>query len=153
MRACDHCPWRRSNQGLKTPGGWYTKKNLRRLWTRLRRGESMSCHPTDPRMNHDDEACPPDYRPAAPGTEVRECMGALILQQREVMRVQAMNDPDDPSSILAYFRGRRPGLTRQGLAAVYERALFAGALGGKEMPKPDLSDDDVYYEPLAEESP
>lgn len=48
--ACLACPWRLSNQGRPTPGGWYTRRNLDRLWAGLRRGTRMSCHPTDPRM-------------------------------------------------------------------------------------------------------
>jgi hypothetical protein len=28
--------------------GWYTKANLQRLWAGMRRGEDMTCHPTDP---------------------------------------------------------------------------------------------------------
>ena len=45
---CQACPWRVENHGKRHPDGWYTKANLRRLWSGIRRGEEMSCHPTDP---------------------------------------------------------------------------------------------------------
>lgn len=53
---CAQCPWRTSNQGKRHPDGWYTKANLRRLWAGLRRGERMTCHPTDPANPVSDKA-------------------------------------------------------------------------------------------------
>lgn len=63
--ACSACPWRLANQGKRHPDGWYAKANLSRLWSRLRRGEAMSCHPSDP------------------NNEVSEKAQALGLQGRE----------------------------------------------------------------------
>lgn len=47
---CLACPWGTANRSRPTPGGWYSRRNLDRLWSGLRRGARMSCHPTDPRM-------------------------------------------------------------------------------------------------------
>lgn len=79
-RACDQCPWRKSNQGKRTSGGWYTKANLRRLWSGIRSGDSpgMTCHPTDPDNPPND-----DGRQASEGATTHECYGALLLVARE----------------------------------------------------------------------
>lgn len=129
--ACAACPWRTKNQGTPHPHGWYTKSNLARLWAKLRHGDSMSCHPTDPNVE-----VPEGTKPVPEGTETRECMGGLILQQREMMRFQ-----DAPSS----YPKRAPQMTKRGLAVLVNRSIFSMH---KPMPLPDLNDSDVQYEPL-----
>lgn len=145
-RACAACPWRRSNQGKRHPDGWFSKKNLRRLWARLRRGESMTCHPTDP-----NNPVPPGFTPAPAGAKTAECTGALILQQREVMNFQAViaEDPNRRDALREYRRRHPAGMSREGLAEVVSRAVFAGTpFAGGVMTRPDLSDPDVGYERL-----
>lgn len=137
---CVHCPWRPSNQGKRHPDGWYTKANLQRLWAQLRRGERMSCHPTDPGNPVSERAQAAGYRPAPVHSRVRECTGALVIQQREFMLLQ-----DGCGADLARYRRERPkGLTRDGILQLLERAVFGGSpLGGTTMTRPDLSQPDV----------
>ena len=73
--ACDQCPWRRSNHGKPTRGGFFRKDNLRRLWGQLRgaspdsMGGRQSCHLTDPsHPDHIEAGAKPDAKP-------RECPG------------------------------------------------------------------------------
>ena len=73
-KMCPRCPWRIANHGKRTPGGFYTKKNLQRLWSQVRRGlKPQSCHMTDP--SH------PDHVAAgAPlSAQVHECPGSVAL--------------------------------------------------------------------------
>lgn len=149
-KPCAGCPWIASNAGKRHPDGWYTKANLARLWAKLRQGEGMSCHRTDPGNPVSDRAQAAGYRPVPDRAAVRECAGALILQQREFMRLQ-----DDCGVDLRLYRRRHPrGLTRQGAMALVERAVFGGTpVGGRKLPKPDLNDVAVQYEPLGEWAP
>lgn len=140
---CADCPWRTSNQGKRHPGGWYTKANLQRLWSGLRRGERMTCHPTDP-----DNPVPEGWRKAPLGRATAECTGALILQQREMQRV---SDILEAGGALSDYRRAHPrGLTQFGVAKLVGELLFGGApvIGSLEMSKPDLNSPDVSYERL-----
>lgn len=124
-KACSACPWRRSNQGKPHPDGWYTKKNLTRLWAGLRSADApgMSCHPTD-----SDNPVPEGHATVPEGVEKRECAGSLLIVQRELKRFEA--DPE------GYTKGRRTRkLTRAGLAYWgLSRAVFGGTpLGGLAM--------------------
>jgi hypothetical protein len=142
---CRACPWRIDNHSKPHPDGWYTKANRDRLWSKLRRGEGMSCHPTDPRNPVSDRAQEVGYRPAPEHAEVRECVGALVLQQREG---QIINDMLTAGGTFTGYRKRRPrGLTREGIAVVIERLIFGGTLGTRAMPKPDLNAP-VGHDPL-----
>lgn len=141
--ACAACPWRASNQGKRHPGGWYTKANLRRLWSKLRTGDGMTCHPTDP-TNPVPDGLP---RPSDDAT-THECAGALILQQREVMRLQDYDNYRD------YKRAHPLGLTREGAGVIISRFVFGrkelGVFAARTMPKPNLNDLDVQYEIVGE---
>lgn len=141
-RACSHCPWRISNQGKRTTDGFYSKANLHRLWSVMKQGELMSCHPTDPRMNEFESA--PRVRD---GATTHICTGATILAQREWMRFQtiAQAHPDrDPFRVYRALEG--PRMTRDGLfatamqASVGESNPLITAVG-----HPDLGDLDVQY--------
>lgn len=145
--ACKACPWRLANQGKRHPDGWYTKANLRRLWAGLRRGEDMSCHPTDPANPVSDQAREQGYREAPAHSDVRECVGSVLLRQREMVLLDRNYDND-----MASYRSRRPrGLTKEGIAAVALRAALGGTiLGGARMPRPDLNDTEIGYGPLGE---
>ncbi len=148
--ACLACPWRLSNQGKPHPDGWYTKKNLARLWAGLRRGEDMSCHPSDPNNPISENAQQRGYRPAPDHSKARECAGSLVLRQREV----TLLNRDHEGDTRAYRRARPRGLTRDGIAAVVSRALFGGTpLGGAPMARPDLNDLDIGYEVLGDWTP
>ena len=149
-KPCAACPWRRSNQGKRHPGGWYTKANLRRLWNKLRGGERMTCHPTDP-----DNPVPTGREPVPEDAVTHECCGALILQQREFMALQsrlAAPGADAKSAMKQYRKDQPRGLTREGVMVLLNRALF-GSVEGSTMTRPDLSDPDVYYEVLAQQPP
>lgn len=151
---CAHCPWRISNQGKPHPDGWYTKKNLRRLWVGMRRGERMTCHPTDPDNPVTPKAIARGYKPAPENARTNECAGALILQQREYMRFQAIVESLSPTErigdAMRRYRAAHPrGLTRDGLVALVERAMFGGSpLDNLAMTKPDLNQDDVGHPDL-----
>lgn len=143
---CVHCPWRTANHGKRHPDGWYTAANRRRLWTKLRTGESMSCHPTDP-GNPVPEGC----RAVPEGTVTHECTGALILQQREVMRLQSITDTG--GSIRDYRRRWPLGMTVAGLAVIVSRHMFRGTpMAGIPMASPDLNEP-VSHLPLGEWRP
>lgn len=145
--ACRACPWRLSNQGKPHPDGWYTKKNLMRLWAGLRRGERMSCHPTDPENPVSEQAQARGYRPAPDHADTRECMGSLVLTQREVMLLDREHGADPRRD----RRARTRGLTRDGIASLIERVMFGGSvLGGQPMPRPNLNDPDIGYAPLGD---
>lgn len=119
---CAACPWLTANQGRRTKGGWYTKANLRRLWTGLRTGEApgMTCHPTDPQHPAPDgrpDAVPPD------GSDFHECHGAAVLMQREIGILEGAG------SFARYRRlSQAPSMTVEGLFAYAERALFGDSI-------------------------
>lgn len=131
---CRQCPWLTSNHGKPHPDGWYTKANRARLWAGLRRGEAMSCHPTDPGNPVSLRAQAQGYQPAPAHAERRECAGALILQQRELQLAS------EAPALSTYLRARARGLTRVGVARLVERVAFGGTpFGGRAMPRPDLN--------------
>jgi hypothetical protein len=139
---CAQCPWRRSNQGRPHPHGWYTRKNLRRLWNGLRTGEApgMSCHPTDT-----DNEVPAGGKTVPEGMAKRECAGALLLVQRELKLLET-----DPKGYLK-ARGRR-GLSREGVAwwALSRCQLANTPLGGPSMPViPEDADVGYPLEPVS----
>lgn len=140
---CADCPWRTSNQGKRHPGGWYTKTNLQRLWAGLRRGERMTCHPTDP-----DNPVPEGWRQAPLGRATAECTGALILQQREMQR--ASDIVEAGGDLADYCRAHPRGLTRMGCVKLISELAFGGApfIGGLEMSKPNLNHPEVGYDRL-----
>jgi hypothetical protein len=142
--ACLPCPWRQSNRGKRHPDGWYTKANLRRLWAGLRRGEAMSCHPTDPGNPVSERAAAAGYRPAPAQAAVRECVGAQVLVQREMHLAQ------HSSSLRAYRAARPGGLTKAGIAQTATRLIFGGTAlsAAPRPPRPNLNDPDIGYEPL-----
>lgn len=131
LKPCAQCPWRTENHGKRHPGGWYTKANRQRLWARLRRGDSMTCHPTDPT-----NPVPEGMAPAPEHATTHECAGALILQQRELMYLQSAPD------LKSYRRSRPSGLTVEGIQELISRALFGGVpmIGGRKMAEPDLNE-------------
>lgn len=132
MKACSGCPWRTSNQGTRSPGGFYTRSNLTRLWNQVRRGgKPQSCHMTDP--SH------PDHIAAGckEGATARECPGSVLLVLREVA---AMADDGvvDGVSVKRYLKERKRGLTKTGIAYwVMSRIQFGGVpfIGGPRMPE------------------
>lgn len=131
-RPCSECPWRTDNHGKPHPDGWFTKRNRDRLWAKLRRGDSMSCHKTDP-----SNPVPEGVDPVKAGTTVHECTGALILQQREMMNFQACKS-------LPTYKAQHPkGMTRTGLLVLVERSMFGGVPvlgGGVAMARPNLNE-------------
>jgi hypothetical protein len=138
-RACAQCPWRKSNQGKSHPDGWYTKKNLQRLWAGMRTGEApgMTCHPTDP-----NNPTPKGWKDVPKEAETKECAGALLLVTRELKLLE--KDVD------GYRKMKRKGLNKFGLHFwAMVRCHFAGTpVGGPPIPVID-EDPDIYYEPLA----
>lgn len=146
-KPCAVCPWRVANQGASHPHNFYTTANLKRLWRGLRSGIRMSCHETDPRM-----AEFPGYEALADRKVVRECAGALVLQQRELMRFQEIARANPNGNTFSEYRKQRPkGMTRRGLSVIVERAVFGGTpLDRVAMAQPDLSDSEVGF-PLLDE--
>lgn len=141
---CKHCPWRLANQGSKPdPHKFFTPANLKRLWKGLRDGARMSCHPTDPRMAEFE-----GYEALADRDVTHECAGALVVVQREYMVFQAMceADPKGKKTLPQYRKARPNGLTRYGLIALTERAMFGGTmLNPVAMARPNLGDVEIGY--------
>lgn len=124
LTPCAACPWRTANHLKKHKFGFYTKKNLTRLWRGLRTGNSMSCHPTDP--SHPDHlACG-----TSPDATVRECAGAVILVLREMGKVAAHaadKKTIGPEELDAYWAERKKGFNRAGaLYWLVQRLGFGG---------------------------
>lgn len=128
-KPCSSCPWLIANHGMPHPGGWFTKKNRARLWAKLREGDSMSCHKTDVE-NPVPAGCPAPKE----GSVARECTGALILQQREMMNFQ------ETKNLKAYRASHPSGLKPIGLRAIVERYMLGGVLGVLRMSRPNLGE-------------
>ena len=138
---CAQCPWRRENQGKRHPHGFYTKRNLLRLWNGLRTGKKpQSCHLTDP--NHPDHiavGCKPDSKPV-------ECIGSVALLARELEHLGTLApgdviEPEHVDRYLAESKSRR-GLTKAGLMyLLIERNLIGPAIPhpGEWLKSPDLT--------------
>lgn len=133
-KPCSACPWRKSNSRKKVktkdmPYGWYSQKNLDRLWSGLRTGEApgMTCHPTD-----GSNPLPEGMEPPKETIEKRECAGALLLVQRELKLIEELG----PKEYLKRSKARR-GLTKDGITWwAMGRCAFAGTpLGGDPMIK------------------
>ncbi len=139
--ACKTCPWRLENHGRRHPDGWFTAGKRSFLWARLRRGEPMSCHRTDPDNPVSDKAVAAGYKPVPAGTEPRECTGSTILVQREAMIWQDRYNCDTK----AYRKARPRGLTWDGLVTVVSRVTFGGVplIGAPRMARPDLNADGI----------
>jgi hypothetical protein len=120
---CKACPWRIDNHGKRHPDGWYTKANRTRLWSGLRRGEQMSCHPTDPRNPVSERAQKVGYSPAPDASQVRRCAGGEILQQRELQLISDMK-----GDVPAYREARPGGLTKDGIGEVLSSHMFGQTL-------------------------
>lgn len=148
-KPCSSCPWRLANQGSKPdPHKFFTKGNLARLWKGLREGARMSCHPTDPRM-----AEFAGYESLADRDVTHECAGALTLQQREMMKFQAIAEanPKSKKTLQEYKKQHPKGLTRNGLVSLVERSVFGGTgLDSVRMSTPDLNDVEIGYDVLGE---
>ncbi len=141
LAVCDQCPWRTSNHLTKHQFGFYTKKNLTRLWNQIRNGGGVqSCHLTDP--SHEDHvACG-----ARPGMKTHECAGSVILVKREMGKIAAYA-PDgrtlDVEQVEQYKKARKKGLTRTGLAYWLVSRLGLGGVpfvGGPVLPDVDVED-------------
>ena len=138
---CEQCPWRRSNWGKRHAGGFYRKRNLRRLWNQIRGGGGVqSCHLTD--TGH------PDHVAAgAREGDVKECMGSVVLVVRELRLLQKIAggavEPRHIDYYLADCRTRR-GLTRNGLLYyLLQRIQLAGTpVGAAPLPDPGTAVDD-----------
>lgn len=139
-RPCKECPWLTANHGKPHLDNWYTEKNRRRLWAKLKRGDSMSCHKTDP-----ENPVPKGVEPVPSGTPVHECTGALILQQREVMLFQKHCEEAEAAGAKDGFKRYKVAggaMTRGTLAYIVQRALFGGTplVGGPPMSRPNLNE-------------
>lgn len=139
---CTQCPWRTENQGKRHSLGWYTRKNVRRLWSGLRRGERMTCHPTDP-----DNPAAPNGRVAPEGTTTRECAGAQILVQRELQRLGDLIESGDRDPWSTYWAANPKGLTKTGAALVAMNVQWGGVegLGLLEVGKVNLNDETISH--------
>lgn len=140
QKPCKQCPWRTENQGKASPGGFYTKQNLTRLWSQIRKGgHAQSCHLSDPsHPDHLAAGCKPDSQP-------QECPGSVMLVKRELAVMQALStdgETIDDAGVKTYLKQRRGGLTKLGvLYWLVDRIMFGGQpfIGGKKLP--EVSDD------------
>lgn len=151
-KPCAHCPWRLSNAGRENQHGFYTKSNLRRLWNGLRKGNRMTCHPTDPHMSGF-----AGYEVTAGREVTHECAGAAIMVQRELHHFQECAKAAEAESRddgFARYKRLRGGaaMTRDGLIYAVQVLLFGHVpppfgegLATRQM---GLNDPDVGYDPL-----
>lgn len=136
-KACDACPWRKTNQGKKHAHGFYTKTNLTRLWNQIRRGNGMqSCHPTDP--NHPDHGAKPDSTP-------RECSGSVLVVLHEVKAMASEDRNITKETIAAYQAARaKRGLTKSGILWWVVKRIQLGGVPFVGAPKlPAVAEDDA----------
>jgi len=138
---CAQCPWRLSNQGKPHQNGFYTKKNLKRLWNQIRGGGgAQSCHLTDPRHpDHIAAGCPKN-------AAVQECPGSVILIMRELERMADKKGVVSDASLERYLKTRRLGLKRLGILYwVVQRIQLAGVpiVGGAKLPDVDVADREI----------
>lgn len=138
---CGQCPWRRSNHGRRSKGGFYRKDNLRRLWNQIRNGGGQqSCHLTDPsHPDHQAAGAPEDAQP-------QECPGSLVLIQREIRRMRlTAGGPEaeiTPEALNRYLKDNPRGISRRGTIYWLVQRLHLGGtpiIGGPAMPKMDQS--------------
>lgn len=148
IHPCAHCPWRIANHGKRTPWGFYTKANVRRLWNQIRRGTTataQSCHPTD--------ASHPDHVAAGAkvGAQAQECAGSVILVYREFERLASCGADGktiDAGAIDRYLaRYKADGLTRSGILHwLVGRYQFGGVpfMGsGPKLPEVDMAEEGI----------
>ena len=134
-KACKQCPWRTENQGKPSPGGFYTKANLKRLWRQIcDGGHPQSCHLTDP--SH------PDHLIAGcnPNSKAQECPGSVILVRRELDFMQSLGNDGviDDGTVKAYLKQRKSGLKKSGIFYwLIQRVAWAGKplIGGVTLPE------------------
>lgn len=134
---CKGCPFLRENQGKKTDGGFYSVKNLRRLWSGVRQGETMICHATDPNAHESGSPAHPKEGQIKPGNE-RVCLGALFLFKREE---QLMGGLGSFKQYAKHPRAAKPPMTKMGFLRVVEAVMFANTPLGCtiEWLMPDMS--------------
>jgi hypothetical protein len=135
---CEQCPWRAANQGKRNFGGFYTRRNLTRLWNQIRRGgSSQSCHLSDPsHPDHLTAGCPP-------GARTRECPGSVILVLREIGRMADEQHTVTEHSHRRYQGERKRGLTPSGILYwLIQRYQWGGApiVGGPPLPEVAVGD-------------
>lgn len=139
---CGQCPWRTENQGTRHRDGWYTKKNLRRLWAGLRRGERMTCHPTDPDN--------PGGRVLPDSVTTKECAGAQILVQRELHRLGELIEANVPDPWGVYLTTNPRGLTKVGASLSAMNVQWGGVMPGTlAVGRVDLNDETISFVDLA----
>lgn len=145
MHPCKGCPFLRSNQGKRTDGGFYTIKNLKRLWAGIRNGTDgklMICHATDPNAWLTGSPAHPEQGQIKEGRE-RACIGALFLYKREE---KLLNEAGGIREYMKHPRAAKPPMTRWGFAAIIEAVMnnaVVSKLGGRtiEMLQPDMTAD------------
>jgi len=137
-RPCDQCPWRLENHGKRSPGSFYTKANLRRLWNQVRKGGGVqSCHLTDP--SHPDHVA----AGARPGSTAQECAGSVVLVLREVADMATTDNEVNKQSVSDYLSRRKRGLTKTGILYwLVSRIQLGGTpfIGGPKAPSVDVDD-------------
>lgn len=135
---CKGCPFLRSNHGKKTAEGFYTVKNLRRLWSGVRTGEIMICHSTDPNAHETGSPAHPKPGQIKKGNE-RVCLGALFLYRREEKLMAELRDfklyRKDP-------RAAKPPMTVSGFLRIIDTVMFSAVSNpGIEFIEPDMTAD------------
>lgn len=152
-RPCATCPWRgkvRNDPAFAkistTEDGktvkWYSLQNLRRLWGGLRKGVEMSCHATD-----EGNPRPDGWKPVPENVELKMCIGALILKQREYMRFDeacAQANSEGKKDAMKRYKATHPkGMTREGFIALADYMIFS-----QNPEKPDLNEPDISHPDL-----
>lgn len=98
----------------------------------MRRGDTMTCHPTDHAMTQATGGRVPE------SVQTHECTGAIILIQRELQYLQ--ESPD----YRTYRQAHPRGLTRDGAAEMISRLLFGGVMAASTA-RPNLNELDIQH--------
>lgn len=132
-KACEQRPWRKTNHGKRSKFGFYTLKNLRRLWNQVRGGDGIQiCHLTDPaHPDHVAVGAPKNAKP-------KECPGSIVLVNREFYAILGDRKKIDAAGLKAYEATRKGGLTKSGILFwVLQRLAFGGVpmIGCSKIPE------------------
>ena len=140
---CKTCPFLRSNQGKRTAGGFYSRRNLQRMWARIRQGELLICHSTDPEAWVTGSPTCPKKGQIKPGNE-QACRGALYMVKREDKTL--LKSIDAGTGFSGYARApeaAKPPMTPLGFLAIAETVMLAGSPLGTRLKlyAPDMDAD------------
>ena len=145
-KPCAQCPWRLSNQEKKHKFGFFTAKNLRRLWKQVRGADPQGCMPQSCHLT--DPSHPAHIAVGAkPGAKAQECPGSVILVLREIGKMADAEGVVRDYGLKKYLATRKGGLTKAGIRYwLVNRIGAKGHVvfgGGGPLPEVDQNDPEI----------